>query len=293
MKNIKIIIAIVTVFVFNIFKSYSQSAIEKQRVSELPVIYMEKGINVHFISPEPIQFVDMSTNNLMGDLPADNIARLKISDSENEENISENKIVYTQGFEIGIITIVGKSFMAQYRAIYQSNCKNCVVSNIQIQPENMQPLEYSKLKFSDVELKKIASDIQKYKIKKKPIRKKKSLKLTMKLNNIYVIEDYIFLDISVENDSNLVCDIETIKFSIEDKKIHKATNNQSIFISPLFSLNKEQKKFRKSYRNIFVFEKFTFPNSKVLLIRLIEEQISGRVVEMKINYSDVLEADTI
>ena len=113
----------------------------------------------------------------------------------------------------------------------------------------------------------------------------------MSLNNIYVIDDYIFLDISLENSTNLSCDIEDFIFSIEDKKIYKATNNQSILMKPLFSLN-NPKKFRKSYRNIFVFEKFTFPNSKVLLIRLIEEQISGRVIDMKINYSDVLEADT-
>ena len=82
-----------------------------------------------------------------------------------------------------------------------------------------------------------------------------------------------------------------MKFSIEDKKIYKATNNQSILLNPLFSLN-DQTKVRKSYRNIFVFEKFTFPNSKTLKIRLIEEQISGRVIDMKINYSDVLQADT-
>ena len=76
-----------------------------------------------------------------------------------------------------------------------------------------------------------------------------------------------------------------------NKKIYKATNNQSILLTPLYALN-NQTKIRKNYRNIFVFEKFTFPNSKILKIRLIEEQISGRVIDMKVNYSDVLQADT-
>ena len=144
----------------------------------------------------------------------------------------------------------------------------------------MQPLEYPKFKYSNYELKKFALQIKDKKVNKKPIRKKKDLKLTMQLNNVYVIDDYIFLDISIENNTNL-----------SDKKIYKATNNQSILLNPLFSLN-DQTKVRKSYRNIFVFEKFTFPNSKILKIRLIEEQISGRVIDMKINYSDVLQADT-
>jgi hypothetical protein len=38
-----------------------------------------------------------------------------------------------------------------------------------------------------------------------------------------------------KNNSNLSYDIEDLKFSIEDKKIHKATNNQSIEMTPLFN----------------------------------------------------------
>jgi hypothetical protein len=60
---------------------------------------------------------------------------------------------------------------------------------------------------------------------------------------------------------------------------------------PLFQLN-NQKYFRKNFRNIYVFKKFTYPNSKVMIIRLIEEQLSGRTIEMKVNYSDILKADT-
>jgi hypothetical protein len=113
----------------------------------------------------------------------------------------------------------------------------------------------------------------------------------MQLNNVYVVGDYIFLDMTFKNSSKLSYDLEDLKFSIEDKKIHKATNNQSIEMTPVFRLN-PQKHFRKNLRNIYVFKKFTYPNSKVMVIRLIEEQLSGRTIEMKINYSDILKADT-
>ena len=105
------------------------------------------------------------------------------------------------------------------------------------------------------------------------------------------MSDYIFLDLTFENGTNLSSAIEDLKFSIEDKKIYKATNNQSIELTPIFRLN-GQKSFRKNYRNIYVFKKFTYPNSKVMMIRLIEEQFSGRTIEMKVNYTDILKADT-
>jgi conserved protein found in conjugate transposon traN len=269
----------------------AQTLEDKIEVAELPIIFMGKDVNIHVIAPEPIQFVDLSTNDLVGDLPADNIARIKVQVDNNSEDNETQKTKFVTGQDIGVITIVGQSFLAQYRAIYREENRTWLASNIHIKAEDMQPLEYPKFKYSNYELKKFALQIKDKKVNKKPIRKKKDLKLTMQLNNVYVIDDYIFLDISIENNTNLSCNIEGMKFSIEDKKIYKATNNQSILLNPLFSLN-DQTKVRKSYRNIFVFEKFTFPNSKILKIRLIEEQISGRVIDMKINYSDVLQADT-
>lgn len=292
MKNniTKIVTVVFALFCF--LQIQGQTLEDKIEVAELPIIFMGRDVNIHIIAPEPIQFVDLSTNDLVGDLPADNIARIKVQvEDNNSEDNATQKPKFVTGQDIGVITIVGQSFLAQYRAIYREENRTWLASNIHIKAEDMQPLEYPKFKYSNYELKKFALQIKDKKVNKKPIRKKKDLKLTMQLNNVYVIDDYIFLDISIENNTNLSCNIEGMKFSIEDKKIYKATNNQSILLNPLFSLN-DQTKVRKSYRNIFVFEKFTFPNSKILKIRLIEEQISGRVIDMKINYSDVLQADT-
>lgn len=296
MKN-KIIytLALALLSCLSFLQLQAQTLIQKTDVDALPIIFMGKEVNIHIVSPEPIQFVDLSTNMLIGDLPSENIARIKVSQEKTQEeaeqtNATEKKELRS-GNDIGVITVVGQSFIAQYRVIYQDEQHTWLISHLHIKPEDMQPLEYPKYKYSNYELKRFALDIQAKKIKK-PIRKKKDLKLSMCLNNVYVMDDYIFLDISINNLTNLPCNIDTMKFSIEDKKIYKATNNQSILLTPLFALNTEQHRIRKSYRNIFVFEKFTFPNSKILKIRLIEEQISGRVIDMKVNYSDVLEADT-
>lgn len=271
----------------------AQTATKEQLSSDLPEIEITEGINLHIISPEPIQYVDLSTLKLTGDLPATNIARIKITDSpeSNETEKIIKPVVFSSGDTVGIITVVGQSFIAQYKAVYRNSENLNTVTNIHIQPEDMQPIEFDKMVFSNLELRKFAMDIIQKKSEEHPIREEKNLKLNVQLNNVYVMSDYIFLDMTFKNNSNLSYDIEDLKFSIEDKKIYKATNNQSIEMTPIFQLN-PQKHFSKNFRNIYVFKKFTFPNSKVMMIRLIEEQLSGRTIEMKVNYSVILKADT-
>lgn len=54
----------------------------------------------------------------------------------------------------------------------------------------------------------------------------------------------------------------------------------------------QTKRFRYGYRNVIVIRKMTFPNDKQLTIEMTENQISGRTISLKINYSDVLSADS-
>jgi conjugative transposon TraN protein len=287
----KLTLYIVLLLVSNFLNA--QTATTEQIISDLPEIEITDGINLHIISPEPIQYVDLSTEKLTGDLPTSNIARIKITGHPDDEGKEEPdmKSVILNGDKIGVITVVAQSFIAQYKAVYRNQDNLNIITNIHIQPEAMQPIEFDKMAFSNLELRKFATDIIQKKSEKSPIREAKNLKLSFQLNNVFVLSDYIFLDLTIKNKSNLSYDIEDLKFSLEDKKIYKATNNQSVEMNPVFQLN-PQKHFRKSFRNIYVFKKFTYPNSKVMMIRLIEEQLSGRTIEMKINYSDILKADT-
>lgn len=283
-----------TLLIFTAQLFTAQTATKEQLISDLPELEITEGISLHIISPEPIQYVDLSTQHLTGDLPSTQIARVKIADkpeSTDKEKIKNLFSYYSNGDQIGVITVVGQSFIAQYKVVYRTPENLNAVTNIHIQPEEMQSIEFDKMVFSNLELRKFAMDIVQKKSEKNPIREEKNLGLSVQLNNVYVMTDYIFLDMTFKNSSNLSYDIEALKFSVEDKKIHKATNNQSIEMTPLFQLN-PQKHFRKNFRNIYVFKKFTYPNSKVMMIRLIEEQLSGRTIEMKINYSDILKADT-
>ena len=271
---------------------FAQTSTPEIRITQLPELDMGEGVNVHIISPEPIQFVDLSSDFLVGDLPAENIARIKINPAPKDSISSKqfNKKIMKSSEEVGVVTVVGQSFMAQYRVLFRTGDRINVQTNIQIQPEDMQPLEFPKQAFSNTELNRFSKNIIE-KGYKTPLRTVNDLKLSLQLNNVYVVGDYIFLDINLANKSNLSYQIDDVKFSVEDKKIYKATNNQSIEMKPIYRFQ-AQKGFKKNFRNIYVFKKFTYPNSKILKIRFVEEQLSGRTIEMGIKYSDILNADT-
>ena len=55
-------------------------------------------------------------------------------------------------------------------------------------------------------------------------------------------------------------------------------------------LNKTRS-FKGAYRNVMVIEKLTFPDEKVLKLEISENQISGRVIYLSIEYADILHAD--
>ncbi len=124
------------------------------------------------------------------------------------------------------------------------------------------------------------------------VEKVKAFGINGQLNHIYTLGDYIFLDISYRNKTRLKYDIDEFRFKIDDKKITKASNVQSVEIKPEFTLL-ETPSFEKYYRNVFVFKKVSFPGNKVLHADLSEQQISGRIITLDISYKDVLGADTM
>ncbi len=252
-------------------------------IDSLPVVYLNNTINIHFISPEPIAYVDISNPKIVADLPVKNILRIRYLDTL--KNNSSTK-------EDAILTIVGASFIAQYKINYSNATeKELLKTQINILPENTKPLAITGNSMTEFELKKLAMMM----LKRKPeIHAVHSMAygLRQELNNIYAFRDYIFLDISVNNKTNLPYDIDQIRFKVEDKKITKASNVQLVEIQPAFSCYANTS-FKKHYRNIYAFKKFTFPGNKVLNVEMTEKQLSGRVIVLQIDYSDLLNADTL
>ena len=240
---------------------------------ELKVIYVNKDVSTHFIAMEDIKYVDISVSNIVGDIPTGNALRVKPI----EEGAS------------GVITIVTERYFVQYMLVYSDDLSkaytrfNIPYADLRsyMNPET----NLTKAEMYDYAHRMFISDNKFYDVSSK------GNLLKIVLNNIYTLDKYFFIDISMFNKTNIRYDIDQIRFKIEDKKQTKATNYQSIEILPLMQVNNNLV-FKKNYRNIFVFEKFTFPNEKVLTIEVAEKQISGRTIILRIDYADVLHADS-
>jgi conjugative transposon TraN protein len=242
--------------------------------AQMPIVQLPENLDVHFVSPEPIQYVDISAKNIIGDLPLKNVLRIRYKDSSKAGE--------------AVVTIAGEKFIAQYHI--RPGGTN-VPLQINIEPSDTKPLDISGIGLSQNQLRQLALNLFS-KRPRKPIEKIRAFGIYGTVNHLYTIDDYIFIDLGFDNKTDLKFDIEQIRFRIDDKKITKATNVQSVEIKPLFALL-DNTAFNKYYRNIYVLPKLTFPGDKVLHIELSEKQISGRIVHLDISYKDVLNADII
>lgn len=68
----------------------------------------------------------------------------------------------------------------------------------------------------------------------------KAHRMVMRLNNIYSVGDYFFIDFSIENKTNIRFDIDEIRVKLVDKKLAKATNAQTIELTPAMILSRER-----------------------------------------------------
>jgi conjugative transposon TraN protein len=246
-----------------------------QAQNKLNTVYLAPGSTLHFISPEPIQYVDISSKSLQGSLPLKNVFSLKLRDT-------------ARGCYEAVLTIAGEKFIAQYRVLPGNSTSE---TEINICPPDCKPLDISGIGFSQNQLKSLALDLFSRK-PEKHLEKVKAFGMEGRLNHIYAAGDYLFLDISYQNNTRLKYDVDDFRFKLDDKKVNKASNVQSVELKPEFVLFNVPV-FSKYYRNIFVLKKISYPGNKILHAELSEKQLSGRLILLGITYQDVLDADML
>ena len=270
MKSMKKLFLVAVAFV-----ALSTSSASAQDTN-LRTIYVNKDVTTHLIMPETIKLVDISTDNVVGNQVNDNIVRIKPD------------TILADGETAAIATVIGERHIAQYKLVYCS--QSCFVhTRFTIPYCDAQDYTNPDVQMSVAEMSRYAIRMYNAKRTVENIHSKKD-KMKAWVNHICSAGDYFFIDFSLENKTKIPYDISEIRVKLEDKKQKKATNYQSIELTPEFMLNCN-KHFKKHYRNVLVIKKLTFPEAKVLKIEVSENQISGRTIELNINYDDVLDAD--
>lgn len=252
----------------------------QQTYEELEQLTVNENVTTVITASEPIRFVDISTDDVVGDQPINNTIRLKPK---------EGAEVHEDGDIIAIVTVVTERYRSQYALVYTTRLTEAVTDK-QILPEERIPYHNPSVSMSTEDMTKYARKIWNSPARIRNVATKQH-RMTIRLNNIYSVGEYFFLDFSIENRTNIRFDIDEIRVKLSDKKQSKATNVQMIELTPAMILD-QSKRFSKGYRNVIVLKKMTFPNDKVLSIEISEKQISGRNITLNIDYEDVLYADS-
>ena len=268
----------ITVFFLAAGLFTSRDALAQRTYEEMEQLTVNEQVTTVITASEPIRFVDISTDKVAGDQPLDNIIRLKPKEAGHED-----------GEVLAIVTIVTERYRTQYALLYTTRVQEAVTDKeIQLQERNA--YHNPAVSMSTVDMTRFARRIWNSPAKIRNVATK-AHRMTMRLNNIYSVGEYFFIDFSIENRTNIRFDIDEIRVKLADKKLTKATNAQVIELTPALVLE-AGKTFRHGYRNVVVVKKMTFPNDKVLTIEMTEKQISGRNISLNIDYEDVLSADS-
>ena len=246
-------------------------------------ILVNSEVTTHIVMPENIKMVDLSTTKIIGNQCADNIVRIK-------PFIEADSVLthYREGELMGTLTLIGERHLAQYDVVY-TTAPSRAASIHRVPYAGLDSYINPEVSMPQSEMARYAWAVygsgRKY---NQVVSRANGMKAIV--NNIYSIGDYFFIDYSLQNSTKIAYDIAEVRVKLTDKKEVKATNSQTVELSPVYSLNLA-KKFKKNYRNVLVLDKLTFPNEKVLRIEISENQISGRVITLTVEYDDILNAD--
>ncbi|MCM1312980.1 MAG: conjugative transposon protein TraN [Roseburia sp.] len=257
---------------------YGNVAHAQHTYEEIEQLTVNEQVTTVITASEPIRFVDISTDLIAGDQPINNTVRLKPKEAGHED-----------GAVLAIVTIVTERYRTQYALVYTTRMTEAVIDKEVLLTERT-AYHNPAVSMSTEDMYAFARKVWASPAKFRNVSNKHN-RLTMRLNNIYAVGEYFFLDFSIDNRTNVRFDIDEIRVKLGDKKVHKATNSQIIELKPELVLE-QSRSFLHGYRNVVVIKKLTFPNDKVLSIELSEKQISGRTISVNIDYEDVLSADS-
>jgi len=236
----------------------------------------------NLIFPFGIKSVDVGSADLMAQKAngVENVLQLKAA----KENFDETNLT--------VITSDGKfySFLINYSV--NPEILNLKFENSLNNYTTPYSTNFKSLKSNDA---KIEIDAKKILEQKRFLYgvKDKSNGMRLLLSGIYIDNDVLYLQLNVDNKTNIDYDFESLNFSIKDIKQTKQTAVQEIQQTPLLLYNDPGfVKGRTDLSFVVALEKFTIPDKKMLVIQLMEKN-GGRNLSLKIKNNTLVKAKTI
>jgi hypothetical protein len=238
------------------------------------VLYLHPDVTTHLVLPEEITSVDISSATVA--LHQSSPKMLLIKPLENQEAF------------LGVLTVVCPSFIIQFE-LYPGHAGEADRLVPVASFEGMS-LSGAPGELSQKELRKLSQSI----IARKAPSPKASVKkqnITLSLASVRAAGDYLFLEVEIENNTQLPLHLQSLEFVLSDKSGGKRTNVQEISITPVFRFM-DHSVILKHFRNVYVLKVERYPGPKLLEIRMKEGDKALNLMTLEIPYQKLLQADT-
>ncbi len=290
MKPIIFILLFISTFSLFAQNDYTK-VIPKNNV--IPSYYLEVTFEktVHLIFPSGISYIDLGSSNIIAGKAegAENVVRVKAAVKN-----------FTEETNFSVITDEGSfySFIVNYSK--EPEKLNVEMNDflhkekLSNHPENSMEVYFSEL--GDESPQAVQMTMEKiYKTNRKKVRHVKSNQfgIVFQLRGIFSHNGLLFLHTEIKNTSDIPFDIDFLVFKIVDKKVIKRTAIQETIVEPARAYNfLTSVNGKESESTVFVFQKFTIPDKKQLVVELFEKN-GGRHQQFVIKNGDLAKARAI
>ena len=246
------------------------------------------GKTTHIIFPSSVRYVDLGSPNLIAGKAdgAENVIRVKttVKDFREETNMSvitESGSFYTFNVKYAeeplLLNIEMKDFIHDGSEVNRpNNALDIYLKELGCEsPKLVHLISKSIHKDNRRHIKHIGS---------------KAFGIQYLLRGLYTHNGLLYFHTQIKNRSNVPYEVDFVTFKIVDKKLMKRTAIQEQVIFPLRAYDYVTSVAgKKDGRTVFVFDKFTIPSDKVLMVEM-HEKGGGRHQTFTVESEDIVRA---
>ena len=249
------------------------------------------GKTTHIIFPSSVRYVDLGSPNLIAGKAdgAENVIRVKatVKDFREETNMSvitESGSFYTFNVKYAeeplLLNIEMKDFIHDGSEVNRpNNALDIYLKELGCEsPKLVHLISKSIHKDNRRHIKHIGC---------------KAFGIQYLLRGLYTHNGLLYFHTQIKNRSNVPYEVDFVTFKIVDKKLMKRTAIQEQVIFPLRAYDYVTSVAgKKDGRTVFVFDKFTIPSDKVLVVEM-HEKGGGRHQTFTVESEDIVRAGVI
>lgn len=226
-------------------------------------IYVSSSKTTFLIFDSKVDYFDLGSNDL------------GLKRAENKDNIIKIKSKIENFKETNLTVMTSNNQYYSFILNYRSNPDTLVYFLPSSITEQNKQVTNAAIP-SEVKLepsKELATETDLSTIDRSFIAGKRKDKMTFLVKGIYVKDNHLFFQTEISNQSNINYEIDFLKFSIKNKKRYKKSVSQETEVIPTSVSDASNiiKAGNEPIKKTFIFEKFTIPDKKELVIDLWEK----------------------